>query len=181
MNRSVGAHFCRAAFSRWRKAITLFDALFAMRSSALPPSWKAMASLFCSTLSCACPQRYCWHSWKNATQMPSNIVAAYRAKLRREPLLLLRNLLKVRREEPDEPDAEDSVAEHRHHRDGRQPDAHEQDGAVDGVEHRAQHHPCHGGDAQRQLIHLLSDPVVDLFAATVGRQSRQRSPAQPPL
>ena len=53
MKLSVGAHFCLAAFSRWRNAITLFDALLAMRSSALPPSWKAMASLFCSTLSCA--------------------------------------------------------------------------------------------------------------------------------
>ena len=26
---------------------------------------------------CACPHDYCWHSWKNATQIPSDNRASY--------------------------------------------------------------------------------------------------------
>ena len=31
---------------------------------------KHLAGLLLQGLGRACPQRYCWHSWKNATQMP---------------------------------------------------------------------------------------------------------------
>ena len=46
----------------WRVRTVRRKGLSAGRSSPLPALTKE---------SSACPQRYCWHSWKNATQMPA--------------------------------------------------------------------------------------------------------------